>query len=126
MVSKPKRYPVESLLSARRLLVPQLVNDRIYFISDMSGMFSLYAMKREGSIPEPLLPKGLALQNPHLMAGANFRVVPSIDKVLVMIDKDGDENYQPCFVPLTGGLPEPIFGDKYQGQKLMLGNFDEK
>ncbi|MFX1561718.1 MAG: alpha/beta hydrolase family protein [Promethearchaeota archaeon] len=126
MSGKSQRYPVESLLSARRLLAPELVNDRIYFMSDMSGMFSLYAMKREGSIPESLLPPGLALQNPHLMAGGNFVVVPKISKVLVMIDENGNENYQPCFVPITGGLPEPIFGDKYQGQKLMLVEYDKK
>lgn len=126
MPARPQSFPVESLLSARRLLVPQLVNDRIYFISDASGAFSLYAMKREGSIPEPLLPRGIALQNPHLMAGYNFRVVPKLGKVLVMIDQDGNENSQPCFVPLTGGLPEPIFGDRYQGQKLMLFTFDAK
>jgi esterase/lipase len=121
-----KKFPVESLLSARRLLVPQLVGDRIYFVSDMSGMFSLYTMKREGSIPEPLLPSGLALQNPHLMAGYSFRVIPKLGKVLVMIDKNGNENYQPCLVPLTGGLPEPMFGDRYQGQKLILITFDAK
>jgi predicted peptidase len=126
MSASPRKFPVESLLSARRLLVPQLVDNRIYFLSDLAGAFSLYAMKREGSIPEPLLPGGIALQNPHLMAGYNFRVVPKLGKVLVMIDQDGNENYQPCFVPLTGSLPEPIFGDRYQGQKLMLIDFDPK
>jgi pimeloyl-ACP methyl ester carboxylesterase len=126
MPAAPQKFPVESLLSARRLLAPELVNNRIYFLSDMSGAFSLYAMKREGSIPEPLLPRGIALQNPHIMAGFNFRVVPKLGKVLVMIDQDGNENAQPCFVPLTGGLPEPIFGDHYQGQKLMLFLFDAK
>ncbi len=121
-----KRFPLESLLSARKLLVPQLAADRVYFISDMSGVFSLYAMNREGSIPEPLLPKGLALQNPHLMAGNSFRVVSNLKKVLVQIDQDGNENYQPCFVPLTGGVPEPVFGERYEGQQLLLLGFDEK
>jgi len=121
-----QRFPLESLLSARRLLVPQLVGGRVYFISDLSGMFSLYAMNHTGSIPEPLLPRGLALQNPHLMAGYSFRVVPTLGKILVMIDEDGNENYQPCFIPLTGGIPEPIFGDRYEGQQLLLFTFDEK
>ncbi|MFX1565987.1 MAG: prolyl oligopeptidase family serine peptidase [Promethearchaeota archaeon] len=126
MDKEPKTVPLESLLSARRILTPQLVNDRIYFISDMSGMYSLFAMNKEGSIPEPLLPRGLALQNPHLLGGYNFRVVPSLDKILVMVDKDGDENYQPCFIPISGGVPEPIFGDRYAGQQLLFLEFDPK
>ena len=60
-------YPIESLLSARQFLVPQTVGDHIYFVSNMSGRLSLYRMKAGGSIPEPLLPPELALQNPHLM-----------------------------------------------------------
>ncbi|MFX1581684.1 MAG: alpha/beta hydrolase family protein [Promethearchaeota archaeon] len=126
MDKEPKTFPLESLLSARRILTPQLVNDRIYFISDMSGMYSLFTMARKGSIPEPLLPRGLALQNPHLLGGYNFRVVPALNKILVMVDKDGDENYQPCFIPITGGVPKPIFGDRYAGQQLLCLEFDPR
>lgn len=122
----PKSFPLESLLSARRLLTPQLVDDRIYFISDMAGMYSLFAMDKQGSIPEPLLPRGLALQNPHLLGGYNFRVISSLKKILVMVDKDGDENYQPCFIPLTGGVPEPVFGDRYAGQQLLCFQYDDE
>ncbi|MFW9831903.1 MAG: alpha/beta hydrolase family protein [Candidatus Thorarchaeota archaeon] len=43
-----------------------------------------------------------------------------------MVDNNGDENYQPCFVPLTGGIPKPIFGDRYEGQQLLCFEFDEK
>lgn len=126
MSKTPTRFPIESLLSARRLQVPQLVDEYVYFISDMSGRLSLYRMKREGSIPEPLLPPTIALQNPHLIAGASFHVVPSLDKILVSIDKDGDENYQPNFIPLTGGFPKPIFGDKYANQQVRIARFDRK
>ncbi|MFX1245605.1 MAG: prolyl oligopeptidase family serine peptidase [Promethearchaeota archaeon] len=126
MASQGKEFPLESLLSARRLLSPQMVNDRVYFISDLSGMYSLYVMDRQGSFPEPLLPRGLALQNPHLMSGYNFRVIPSLGKILVMVDKDGDENYQPCFIPITGGVPKLVFGDKYAGQQLSCLIYDNK
>ena len=126
MVSSPKSFPMESLLSARRILTPQLVDDRIYFVSDMGGMYSLFAMDKQGSIPEPLLPRGLALQNPHLLGGYNYRVISSLKKILVMVDKDGDENYQPCFIPLSGGVPEPIFGDRYAGQQLLCIQYDDK
>lgn len=126
MVSSPKSFPLESLLSARRILTPQLVDNRIFFISDMSGMYSLFAMDKQGSIPEPLLPRGLALQNPHLLAGYNYRVIPSLKKILVMVDKDGDENYQPCFIPISGGVPKPIFGEQYANQQLLCIRYDDK
>jgi pimeloyl-ACP methyl ester carboxylesterase len=121
------RFPIESLLSARRLVSPQLCEDRIYFASDFSGVISLYRIERDGSIPEPLLPAGLALQNPHLLEGTYlFHVLPKLQKILVMIDNNGDENYQPCFVPLDGGIPEPIFGDKYRGEQMLCMDVDSR
>ncbi len=117
-MSENRSFPIESLLSARLLLSPQLAGDRVYFISDMGGCMSLYAMNRSGSLAVPLLPSGLALQNPHLMAGYNYHVLPKLQKILVMIDEDGNENYQPCFIPLDGGIPEPVFGSKYKGEQI--------
>jgi pimeloyl-ACP methyl ester carboxylesterase len=114
----PTTFKIESLLSARLFLSPQLVGERIFFLSDLSGRISLYAMDRGGSVPEPLLPPDIALQNPALMNGESFSVFPNLEKVLVMIDRDGDENYQPCFVPLDGGIPEPVLGDRFQGQQV--------
>lgn len=111
-------FPIQSLLSARLLLNPRISRSRVYFLSDMSGVLGLYGMEERGGIPEPLLPTGLALQNPHLIVGYNYFVLPKLGKVLVMIDENGNENYQPCFVPLQGGIPEPIFGEKYKGQQL--------
>ncbi len=105
-------YRIESLLSGRLVLQPQLVEDRLYFISNLGGHLSLYAMDLGGSVPEPLLPPGLALQNPHLLDGLAFYVFPGLGKILVMIDRDGDEAYQPCLIPLEGGYPEPAFGDR--------------
>jgi len=116
-VSKP-RFSIEPLLSARLLLSPQLAEGKVYFISDLSGCMSLYSMKRTGSFAVPLLPSGLALQNPHLMTGYNFYVLPKLQKILVMIDENGNENYQPCFIPIEGGIPEPIFGDKYKNEQV--------
>ncbi len=103
-------FRIESLLSARLFLAPQLAGQRIYFISNLSGHLSLYAMDYGGSIPEPLLPPDIALQNPELLESKPFHVYPELGKILVMIDKDGDENYQPMLVPLNGGFPEPAFG----------------
>ena len=65
---------IESLLSARLFLAPQLWKDRIYFISNISGHFSLYVMKYGGSVPEPMLPPDIALQNPELIGGARVTV----------------------------------------------------
>lgn len=117
--SNPKQFPIESLLSARMLVAPQLADGRIYFLSDMSGVLSLYAMDERGSIPEPLLPAGMALVNPHLMEGRNYCVLPKLGKILVMIDEGGNETYQPCFIPLNGGIPEPVFGTRFQGEQVI-------
>ncbi|HVO85687.1 MAG TPA: prolyl oligopeptidase family serine peptidase, partial [Candidatus Eisenbacteria bacterium] len=119
-------FPIQSLLSARLLLSPRISKGRVYFLSDLSGVLSLYSMDRDGSIPDPLLPLGLSLQNPHLIIGYNYFVLPKLGKVLVMIDENGNENYQPNFIPLDGGIPEPIFGDRYKGQQLACVECDTK
>jgi pimeloyl-ACP methyl ester carboxylesterase len=115
---------IESLLSARLFLVPQVVGDRLFFMSNMSGQLSLYAMGVGGSVPEPLLPPQIALQNPHLMNGASFVVFPSLGKVLVMIDSDGDEAYKPMLVPVDGGLPEHAFPGQFEGEAVHCVDYD--
>lgn len=117
-------YRIESLLSARLYLSPQLVDNRIYFISNMSGKLSLYAMNYGGSVPEPLLPPNIALQNPELIGGKSFFVFPLIDKIIVMLDKDGDENYQPMAVPISGGFPTPAFENFFADYRVHLLHCD--
>ncbi len=120
-------FPVESILSARQVLSPNLVGDHVYFVSDMSGIMSLYRMRRSGSFPERLLPAGMAIQNPHLMGQSHLYVVfPEVNKILLMLDQDGNELYQPCLLPLEGGVPEPIFGNQYEGQQIACYNYDVK
>ncbi len=129
-VSKPVavglKFPIESLLAARLMLAPKVVGDRVYFLSDMSGTLSLYSMEKTGGIPQPLLPGGLALVNPHLMAGDNFVPLPKMDRVLVMIDKMGNENYQPSFIPTDGGFPEPVFGNRYENEQVDCAHCDDE
>jgi len=115
---------IESFLSARLFLSPQLVEDRIYFISNLSGRLSLYVMDYGGSVPEPLLPPDISLQNPHLIGGKSYFVFPNIDKILVMLDKDGDENYQPMLVPISGGYPESSFNNFFLNYRVHLGTCD--
>jgi pimeloyl-ACP methyl ester carboxylesterase len=100
---------IESLLSARLFLAPQLWKGRIYFISNISGRFSLYSMPYGGGVPEPLLPPDIALQNPELLGAASFWVYPELGKVMVVIDRDGDEVYRPMLIPMDGGFPEEAF-----------------
>jgi pimeloyl-ACP methyl ester carboxylesterase len=100
---------VTGLLSARRFHAVQLVDGRLYFISDLSGRLSLYAMNYGGSMPEPLLPPQISLQNPDLIDGTPYAVFPSLGQIMVMIDQDGDEQYQPHSIPLAGGIPQPLF-----------------
>jgi pimeloyl-ACP methyl ester carboxylesterase len=104
--------------------VPQIVGERIFFISNLSGHMSLYAMDYGGSVPEPLLPPHIALQNPHLMNGDSFFVFPSLDKILVMIDNDGDENYQPKLIPIEGGFPEDPFDGFFEECRVHIGECD--
>ena len=63
---------IESLLAARQFLSPQLWRDRLYFISNLSGRFSLYSMPYGGGVPEPLIPPDIALQNPDLTRGTPY------------------------------------------------------
>jgi len=117
---------IEALLSARLFLEPQYVDGRIYFISSLSGLLSLYAMDEEGSVPEPLLPPQIALQNPELIGGYSFAVLPELRQIVVMIDADGDENYRPFVIPLEGGFPEPLAGERFDGFRSHLAEVDEE
>ena len=117
-------YRIESFLSSRLFLVPQLIGERIYFLSNLSGHISLYAMNYGGSVPEPLLPPNIALHNPHMLNGYSFYVFPKLGKIVVMIDQDGDENYQPMLIPLEGGFPEPMFSGQLSKYRVHLGDCD--
>jgi pimeloyl-ACP methyl ester carboxylesterase len=119
-------YRIEALLSARLFLRPELVGDRIFFLSNISGHNSLYAMDHGGSVPEPLLPPNIVLQNPHLIGGDSFAVYPDLNKILVMIDQDGDENYLPMVIPISGGFPEPVFNNFFENTRCHMGFADAK
>ncbi|GAB4578403.1 MAG: hypothetical protein Fur0022_11380 [Anaerolineales bacterium] len=113
-------HKIESLLSARLFVAPQIVENRIYFVSNLSGRLSLYVMDAGGSIPEPLLPPDIALQNPDLV-GNLYQVFPKLGKILIMVDKDGNEDYKPMFIPLEGGYPEPVFPGQFEDYRLFMG-----
>jgi len=117
-------YRVESLMSARLFVVPQYADKKVFFLSNLSGHLSLYSMNSGGSVPEPLLPPNIALQNPHLIGGLSFYVFSKIKKALVMIDKDGDENYQPMLIPMDGGFPEPSFDNFFAEYRVHLAECD--
>lgn len=117
---------IESFLSARLYFSPQLVDDTIYFISNLSGRLCLYAMDYGGSIPRPLLPPEIAMQNPHLLGRKSFAVYPEIGKILVMLDKDGDENYQPMLIPINGGYPEASFNEFFQNYRVHFSESDSR
>src|SRR2546426_1262285 len=93
---------IESLLAARLFLSPKLLGNRIFFLSNLGqgGHLSLYAMDADGSVPEPLLPARIAVQNPELVEGEVFELFPKLEKILLMLDRDGDEQYQPMLLPI--------------------------
>jgi dipeptidyl aminopeptidase/acylaminoacyl peptidase len=117
---------IESLLSARLFLNPQLAGNTLYFVSDLSGRLSLYAMDVGGSVPRPLLPPGIALQNPELVGGELFAVLSDHDRIVLMLDRDGDENYQPHVIPLAGGFPEPLNDEFFGGLRSHMTTVDDK
>ena len=116
---------VESFMTARLFLVPQFEDERLFFLSNLSGQLSLYTMFYGGSVPMPLLPPQIALQNPHLIDGHSFFVFQQIKKILVMIDNNGDENYQPMLIPLEGGFPEPAFNNFFKDYRVHLAGCDK-
>ena len=111
---------IESLLAARLFLSPKLLGNRLFFLSNLGqgGHLSLYAMDAGGSVPEPLLPARIAVPNPELMEAEVFALFPRLGKLLLMLDRDGDENYQPMLIPLEGGIPEPAFGAAFDGYRV--------
>lgn len=109
---------IESLLSARLHLSPQLVGDRLYFLSNRSGRMSLYSMQRGGSNIRQLIPDHIAMPNPALVEGQVFVVVPQLDRIYLTLDADGDEHYQPHAIPLAGGEPEPVWPDRFPGTQV--------
>ena len=119
-------FRIESLLSARLFVAPHLVGKRLYFISNLSGRLSLYAMDARdgGSVPEPLLPPEIALMNPDLIGGEAFAIFPSLGKIMLMLDHDGDEHYQPMVIPIEGGYPQPAFGDGFANTRVRLLHAD--
>ncbi|PTM58586.1 S9 family peptidase [Desmospora activa] len=117
---------IESFLSARQFLRPQWVGNQLYFISDLGGHLSLFVMDEAGSVPQPLLPADIALQNPDLIGGEAYRVFPDLGKILVMIDSDGDENYQPMLIPQEGGFPEAAFAEALAEYRVHLAAADSE
>jgi dipeptidyl aminopeptidase/acylaminoacyl peptidase len=116
---------IESLLSARLHVEPRLRDDRITFVSNLSGRLSLYGMDAVGGVPEPLLPPQTALQNPELVGGELFHVVAALGQIVVMIDADGDENYLPYVIPIEGGFPEPLAAETFAGGRAHLIHVDD-
>jgi len=102
-----------------------LVDDRITFVSNLSGHLSLYAMDASGGVPEPLLPPQIALQNPELVGGKLFRVAAGLGRIVVMIDSDGDENYVPYTIPVEGGFPEALAPETFGGGRSHLLHVDD-
>ncbi|NNL70387.1 MAG: S9 family peptidase [Acidimicrobiia bacterium] len=114
---------VESLLSAKLHLSPQVVGDRLYFVSNQSGHMSLFSLDLTGGDPVQLIPADLALPNPKLLGpGQPFSVHPDLGTILLTIDHHGDENYQPHFVPIGGGEPEPVWGDRFAGLQVLTAS----
>ncbi len=73
---------LESLLAARLFLSPQLLGNRLFFLSNLGqgGHLSLYAMDAGGSVPEPLLPARIAIAEPGTRGSRSLCSVPQVGK----------------------------------------------
>ncbi len=111
---------IESLLAAKLHLSPQLAGDRLFFLSNRSGRLSLYSMRPGGTDVRRLIPEHIALPNPALVDAQVFAVLPQLDRILLTIDSDGDENYQPHAIPVDGGDPEPLWSDRFPGAQVFV------
>lgn len=109
---------VESLLAAKLYLSPQVAGDQIYFVANITGRMSLFAMPLAGGQPRQLVPEELALPSPKVLGSEPFAVLPELGQIVLTLDNDGDENYQPHVVPIDGGVPEPMWGDRFEGQQV--------
>ncbi len=119
-------YRIEALLSARIFCNPQRHGNLVTFISDLSGRLSLYGMDARGSVPYPLLPPHISLHNPKLLGGHSHIVFPDLGRILVMIDHEGDERYQPRWIPIDGGFPEPAFPERFRGGRFHITAYSGK
>lgn len=118
-------YPIEALMAARQVQRPALNGDKVYFIGNLPGHYCFYEMSKAGGYPIPLIPEHIALQNPHLMNSPSFGLVPKLDMAIIMVDKDGNELYQPMTVQLSaGGIPQPLFGDTYKDMQVTLSHLN--
>src|SRR5438067_13721484 len=128
MERKAMAISIESLLAARLFLSPKLLGNRLFFLSNLGqgGHLSLYTMDAGGSVPEPLLPARIAVPNPEIVEAEVFEVFPKLGKILLTLDRDGDEQYQPVLIPLEGGIPEPAFGTVFDGYRFRCLESDPK
>ena len=115
---------IESFLAARLFLSPQWVGDYLYFVSNLAGKLSLYRMRTDGSVPQPLLPPDIALFTPELMGGDPFRVFPALGQIVLMLDQNGNEEYAPYVIPIEGGFPEPLLPEVFAGRRSHLSYSD--
>ncbi len=54
------------------------------------------------------------------MNGYSYCVHPELEKILIMIDADGNEIYKPMLIPLEGGYPQPIYEGQFKGYRTHL------
>ncbi len=119
-MSQPQPVRIEFLLGTHLAVSPRIHGDLIYFLSDLGGHLSLYRMRLRGGEPELLLPPEIALQNPAQMMGASpFFIMPDAGRIMVAIDRSGDERYQPHLLSLAGGSPEPVFPGESPAERLL-------
>ena len=107
-------HRIESLLAARLFIEPQLAGDRVVFVSNLGGHLSLYAMDDSAArCPSSCCRRRWRCRTPSSSTASSYVVIPGIDRIVVVLDRDGDERYRPYLIPLDGGFPEPLAPDTF-------------
>ncbi len=97
-------FRIESLLSSRLFLQPQLVGRRIFFSQQFERSYQLICHGLWRKRSRTSTPAGYCVTKPRAANGYPFYVFPQTGKILVTIDRVGDENYQPMLIPVEGGF----------------------
>lgn len=115
MIRFPER-DIEQYLRSYQISTFDVSKDesKIVFSSNLNGKFNLWAMDVNQPFPIQLTYND--------QASSFIKIDPENRFILTGFDRDGDENYKLCALPIDGGIPQPLFdteaSDKYYFAQL--------
>ena len=112
-------FRIESLLSAQELRLPKAGGRQDLLHQQPQRALQPLPHELRGKRARAAAPAAHSPIQPQAdQAASSSQVFPGLGKILVMIDKDGDEAFQPMLIPMDGGFPEPAFGGQLEGNQV--------